>query len=111
VLGIASVVSFTVAQRIPEIGVRIALGANRGDVVRLIVRNSLHPVFAGGAAGLVALVPLSRLFKSYLFGVSPADPGSLAASCGILIFAAIAAAYVPARRATGIDPVTALRSS
>jgi putative ABC transport system permease protein len=111
VLGIASVVSFTVAQRVPEIGVRIALGANRRDVLRLIVRGSMYPVCAGAAAGLIALMPLSRLFRSYLFEVSPADPASLAASSAILVLAAIAAAYVPARRATAIDPLAALRSS
>jgi len=111
VLGIASVVSFTVAQRIPEIGIRIALGARRGDVVRLIVRNALAPVFIGGAAGLLTLIPLSRVFDSYLYGISPGDPASLALSTAILIVSAIAAAYVPARRATAIDPLQALRTS
>jgi predicted permease len=111
ILGIASVVSFTVAQRVPEIGVRIALGANRADVVRLVVGHSMYPVCAGAAAGLLVLVPLSRLFTSYLYDVSAADPASLAASIGILSIAALAAAYVPARRAAGIDPLIALRSS
>jgi putative ABC transport system permease protein len=111
ILGIASVVSFTVAQRVPEIGVRIALGANRGDVVKLLVFNSLYPVSAGGACGLLALVPLSRAFRSYLYGISPADPLSLAASAAILLVAAVGAAYVPARRASAIDPLAALRSS
>jgi putative ABC transport system permease protein len=111
ILGIASVVSFTVAQRVPEIGVRIALGANRGDVVKLLVFNSLYPVSAGGALGLLALVPLSRAFRSYLYDISPADPVSLAASAAILLVAAVGAAYVPARRASSIDPLTALRRS
>jgi len=111
VLGIASVVSFTVAQRIPEIGVRIALGARRADVVRLIVRNSLWPVFAGIAAGLLALVPLSRAYHSYLFGVSPADPIAIGGAVLLLLVAAIAAAWVPAHRAAGTDPLLALRSS
>jgi putative ABC transport system permease protein len=111
VLGIASVVSFTVAQRIPEIGVRIALGANRGDVVRLIVRGSLIPVAAGVATGLVALIPLSRAYRSYLFGVSAADPLSIGGSVVLLLVAAIAAAWVPAHRAAGIDPLRALRTS
>jgi putative ABC transport system permease protein len=111
ILGIASVVSFTVAQRVPEIGVRIALGANRGDVVRLLVLNSLHPVCAGSVVGLLALIPLARLFRVYLFGVSAADPASLAAAASVLLVAALLAAYVPARRASGIDPLTALRSS
>jgi putative ABC transport system permease protein len=94
---------------VPEIGVRIALGANRDDVVRLIVLGALYPVGAGALAGLLALVPLSRVFRSYLFGVSPGDPASLTAAAGILAAAALAAAYVPARRASAIDPLTALR--
>jgi putative ABC transport system permease protein len=111
ILGIASVVSFTVAQRVPEIGVRLALGANRGDVVKLLVFNSLYPVSAGGVLGLLAFVPLSRAFRSYLYGISPADPVSIAAAAAILLVAAVAAAYVPARRASAIDPLVALRSS
>jgi ABC-type antimicrobial peptide transport system permease subunit len=110
VLGIASVVSFTVAQRVPEIGVRIALGASRRDVLALIVRGSLYPVCVGAAIGLAALIPLSRVLKSYLFEVSPADPLSLAGATAVLALAAVAAAYVPARRATSIDPLVALRS-
>jgi putative ABC transport system permease protein len=110
VIGIASVVSFTVAQRIPEIGVRIALGANQADVIRLIVGNALYPVAAGVAIGLLAFAPLARVYRSYLFEVSPADPMSLAVSVAVLAVAAVAAAYVPARRAAGIDPLAALRS-
>jgi len=80
-------------------------------VVKLLILNSLYPVSAGGVLGLLALVPMSRAFRSYLYGVSPGDPVSLAASAAILLVASIAAAYVPARRASGIDPLTALRSS
>jgi putative ABC transport system permease protein len=111
IIGIASVVSFTVAQRIPEIGVRIALGANHGDVIRLIVTNALYPVAAGVAAGLAALVPLSRAYRTYLFNVSPVDPVSVGGAVALLAIAAIGAAYVPARRASTVDPLTALRSS
>ena len=111
ILGIASVVSFTVAQRVPEIGVRLALGANRGDVVRLIVVNSLYPTAAGVAIGLASLVPLSRAYRSYLFEVSAADPAAIGIAIAILVVAAVAAAYLPARRAAGIDPLIALRSS
>jgi putative ABC transport system permease protein len=111
ILGIASVVSFTVAQRVPEIGVRLALGANRGDVVRLIVLHSLYPTAVGIAIGLAALVPLSRAYRSYLFEVSAADPLSISVAIAILVVAAVAAAYLPARRAAGIDPLVALRSS
>ena len=72
--------------------------------------KSLYPVCAGGTGGPLALVPLSGAFRSYLFEISPADPASLAASAGILVVAAVAAAYVPARRASAIDPLLALRA-
>ena len=110
ILGIASVVSFTVTQRIPEIGVRIALGANHADVVRLIVKGSLYPVALGLVVGLAALVPLSRAYRRYLFQISAADPVSLAAAIAVLVVAAIAAAWVPARRASSVDPLMALRA-
>ena len=109
-LGIASVVAFTVAQRVAEIGVRIALGASPTEVVRLIVRGALSPVFAGAGAGLLALVPLARLLRSYLFDVSPLDPIALGAASAVLVLSAALAAYVPARRASRIDPMLALRA-
>jgi len=111
VLGIGSVVSFSVAQRTAEIGIRMALGADAGGVLRLVIRGALGPVAAGGAAGLLALIPLSRVVRQYVFGISPIDPASIAVACGVLIAAAVLAAYVPARRASAIDPLTALRSS
>ena len=109
-LGIASVVAFTVAQRVGEIGVRIALGASPPELVTMIVRRALLPVLAGAAAGLAALVPLSRLLRAYLYDVSPADPAALGAAVAVLILSAALAAYVPARRAARIDPLTALRA-
>jgi putative ABC transport system permease protein len=109
-LGIASVVAFTVAQRVAEIGVRIALGASPQELVSLIVRGALRPVLAGAVAGLLALVPLSRLLRSYLYEVSPFDPIALVAVSAVLIVAAAASAYVPARRASRIDPIVALRA-
>jgi putative ABC transport system permease protein len=111
VLGIGSVVSFNVAQRTSEIGIRMALGADAGGVLRLIIRAALGPVILGGALGLAALVPLSRVIRQYVFGVSPIDPLSIAAAAAVLIVAAVCAAWLPARRAAGIDPLTALRNS
>jgi len=108
-LGIASVVAFTVAQRVAEIGVRIALGASPGEMVRMIVGRALYPVFGGAALGLAALVPLSSLLRAYLYEVSPVDPPALAAAVACLLVSATAAAYVPARRASRIDPMRALR--
>ena len=109
-LGIASVVAFTVAQRTAEIGVRLALGARPEEVVRLIVQGSLAPVLAGAAAGLLALVPLSRLLRSYLFDVSPLDPIALGAAAAVMMVSAALAAWVPARRASRVDPLVALRA-
>jgi putative ABC transport system permease protein len=110
-IGIGSVVAFTVAQRTAEIGIRIALGAGHLGVRRLIVRSALGPVAAGAAAGLAALVPLSRLLRQYLFGVSPLDPLSIAGACLLIGFSALAAAYMPARQASVIDPLVALRNT
>ncbi|HET7619367.1 MAG TPA: ABC transporter permease [Vicinamibacterales bacterium] len=108
-VGIGSIVSFTVAQRTAEIGIRMALGADRGGVVRLVVFGALGPVAAGAAAGFAALGPLSRLLQSYLFGVSAFDPAALAGTCAVLLTGAAAAAYLPARQAAGIDPLMAMR--
>jgi putative ABC transport system permease protein len=111
VLGIGSVVSFNVAQRTSEIGIRMALGAGAGSVLRLVIRGALGPVVAGGAIGLLSLIPLSRVIQQYVFGISPIDPASIAVASALLIGAAVLAAYVPARRASSIDPLTALRRS
>jgi putative ABC transport system permease protein len=111
VLGIASVVAFSVAQRTSEIGIRMALGANANGIVRLMIAHVMTPLLFGAVAGAVTLVPLSRLTAGYLVGVSPADPVSLAAAGGVLVVSALVAAYVPARRAAAVDPLTALRST
>jgi ABC-type antimicrobial peptide transport system permease subunit len=109
VLGIGSVVAFTVAQRVPEIGTRIALGAEPAHVVRMIVTGSMYPVLAGGAVGMLLLIPLARGYNSYLFGVGPGDPVSLGAAAAILVAAAAIAAWIPARRAATIDPLHAVK--
>ena len=109
-LGIASVVSFTVAQRVGEIGLRVALGARPAEVVELIVRGALRPVLVGSVVGLLTLLPLSRLLRAYLYQVSPLDPIALALAAAVMIVSAALAAYIPARRAARIDPLTALRA-
>jgi putative ABC transport system permease protein len=108
-IGIAGVVSYIVTQRTQEIGVRMALGADATSVVRLVLRGAMTPVMAGVAMGGAAIVPLTGAIQSFLFGVTPADPVALAAGGATLILAAVAAAYIPARRATRVDPLTALR--
>ncbi len=108
-IGIAGVVAFLVSRRRREIGIRLALGAARGDVVRLILWQGMTPVAAGCAAGLVATIATSRIVRSQLFGVSAGDPLTLGSIAAIVAGAALLACWLPARRATGVLPVAALR--
>ncbi len=108
-LGLYAVTAYGVTQRTQEIGVRMALGAQRGDVVRLAVSQALRATVIGAAAGLLAALVLSRAVRALLFQVQPADPVTLVASIGLLLVVAAAAAFVPARRAARVDPMEALR--
>jgi putative ABC transport system permease protein len=108
-LGIGSVVSFAVASRRSEIGIRMALGAHPGSLMRLFVRRSLTPVVIGAVVGALALVPVTRMMRSYVFGISAADPVSLSIAAILLTLVACSSAYVPARRAAKVDPLVALR--
>jgi ABC-type antimicrobial peptide transport system permease subunit len=104
------VLSFTVAQRTREIAVRMALGAERRRVVAMIVGQVLRVSVVAAVVGLVAARALSRGMTSLLFDVSPADPETYAVVTIILVGVALCAAFVPARRAAAIDPMTALRT-
>ena len=108
--GIYSVLSRSVTQRTTEIGVRMALGADAASVVRLMLRNAMAPVAAGAAAGLVIAAAGTRLLRSLLFEVQPLDPMAFGGAAALLIAVALLAAYVPARRATRVDPLRALRA-
>jgi ABC-type antimicrobial peptide transport system permease subunit len=108
-IGIYGVMAWTVAQRTREIGVRMALGASRGEVVSMVARSGMAPVAMGGGLGLAASVALSGLIERLLFGVRPADPVVLGLACVLLLVSALLAAWWPAHRATRIDPVVALR--
>jgi ABC-type antimicrobial peptide transport system permease subunit len=108
-LGIYGVVSHSVAQRTNEMGVRMALGARPAAIRRMVLRQSLLPVAFGLAAGVSASMALGRLLGSLLFGVSTGDPVTILGVVGLLIAVAAAATIIPARRATHVDPVTALR--
>ncbi len=108
-LGIYGVVSYSVARRSPEIGLRMALGAGAPDLYRLIFLTGLQPVVLGLAAGVVAALALSRVLGSLLFGVSPFSPLLYAAAAGGLLLVAAAACWLPARRAVRIAPSLALR--
>ena len=109
-IGIFSVVSLAVSRRTREIGVRMALGAKRSDVGRLILRRALTPVLFGLVVGLVVSFGVTRLVRGLLYGVEPTDPLSLASGAIVLVLAAVLAAYVPAHRAATVDPVAALRT-
>ena len=108
-LGIYGTLGYGVARRWPEIGVRMALGATRRDVVSLILRESLAPVLVGAIAGVGLALATTRFVQSQLFEVAPRDPIALVAATAALVVAAAIAAWLPSRRAAGVDPVTALR--
>jgi len=109
-VGLYGVVSFVVAQRTREFGVRIALGAQRGDVLGLVLRHGVRLVGVGLAAGALTAALSTRLFVSMMFGVSALDPLVYVAMAGLLALIAFLAAYVPALRATRVDPLEALRT-
>jgi putative ABC transport system permease protein len=108
-IGIYGVIAYSVAQRTHEIGVRMALGARASDVRRLIVMEGAGLGAAGVALGLVAATLLARLMAGLLFGIAPRDPVTFAIGAALLLSIALAASYVPARRASRVEPVTALR--
>ena len=108
-LGVYGVLSYVVRERTQEIGVRMALGAERSDVVRLVVTQGLALVGGGVVIGLIAAGALTRLIRGLLFGVAPLDPASFVGVAVVLLTAGFLASYVPARRATRYDPLIALR--
>jgi ABC-type antimicrobial peptide transport system permease subunit len=110
-VGVFGVVSFTANRRVQEIGIRMALGARRANVVRMIVRQGMTPIVVGMIAGLggtLLLTPLIQM-RVVLYGVSERDPATFAAIAIVLTVVGLLAWYIPARRASGVDPVRALR--
>jgi putative ABC transport system permease protein len=110
-LGVFSVVAYTVSRRTHEIGIRMALGAERADVVRMVLRMALGLVGSGIALGLLGAVALARVLQAQLFGVTALDPATFASVALVLACVGLLAGYVPALRATRVAPMTALRQS
>ena len=108
-VGIYGVVSYSVAQSTHEIGVRMALGADGGTVLRTVLRGAMQMALIGIAIGAVSALAVTRVMKDLLFGVSAADPATFGATAVLLASVAVVASYVPARRATKVDPIVALR--
>jgi ABC-type antimicrobial peptide transport system permease subunit len=108
-VGIYGVISYIVAQRTKEIGVRMALGAKQSDVRRMVLRHGAAIGAVGVTIGLAAAVGLTRAMSALLFGVSPADPLTYAAGAASVAVVSLLACYIPARRAAAVDPLEALR--
>ena len=108
-IGLYGLLSYGVTRRAAELGLRMALGAQPSTVRWLVVKESAWTVIAGIAAGLGATLWVTRLIRAQLFGVQPYDPLALAAATALLLAMAVTAAYLPARRASRLDPLTALR--
>jgi ABC-type antimicrobial peptide transport system permease subunit len=108
-IGIGGVLAYAVARRTNEIGVRMALGASTGDVIRMVLRDSVWMAAAGIVVGLPGAYAIGRILKAALFQLQPLDPGTATGALVILLGVALLAAWLPARRAMRVDPVVALR--
>jgi predicted permease len=108
-VGLFGVVSYIVSQRIQEIGIRIALGAQKSDVLRLVIGQGMTPALLGLGAGIIGALVLTKFLRSLLYGLEPTDPLTFIAVSLILIVVALVACYIPARRASKVDPMVALR--
>jgi len=109
IIGIYGMLSYSVTERTREMGIRMALGAQRGNVLRLVIRQGLQLAAVGALIGLIGAWALTRLMASLLFGVTPTDSLTLVAVVGTLVLVTLVACYMPARRATKVDPLVALR--
>jgi ABC-type antimicrobial peptide transport system permease subunit len=109
-VGIYGVIAYSVEQRTRELGVRLALGATSGRILRLVVAEGMWLAGAGLVLGLVGAIVLSRTMKTMLYEVSPSDPGTLVAIAAVAVLTAVVASFLPAIRAVRVDPVTALRA-
>lgn len=109
-LGLYGIVTYSVEQRVREIGVPVALGANKREIFRLIIGNGMRLALVGTAIGVPSALALTRLMGGMLSGVTSADPLTYIAVVGMLLISALLASYLPAQRATRVDPIVALRA-
>ena len=109
IVGIFGVVSYSVTQRVREIGVRMALGAQRADILKMIVGHGMAPAVIGVGVGTAAAAALTRFIEKLIFDVNPVDPATFLSVCVLLMVVAAIACWIPARRATRVDPMVALR--
>jgi putative ABC transport system permease protein len=110
VIGLYGVMMYTVTQRIPEIGIRLTLGAQRGEILAMVIRQGLQLACCGVVAGVAGALLLTRLLAQFLYGVAVTDLATYIVVSVLLVAVAVIACYIPARRATRIDPIAALRS-
>jgi putative ABC transport system permease protein len=108
-VGLYGLISFMTAQRTYEIGIRMAFGAARGDVLRMVIAQGMALTLVGVVIGLAASLALTRLMRSLLFGITPNDPVTFGLIGIVLVAVPLVACYIPARRATNVDPLVALR--
>jgi ABC-type antimicrobial peptide transport system permease subunit len=109
IAGVYGVLNATMVARLREVGVRVALGASRWDIVRLVITRGLLLTFGGLVLGLAGALGVGRLLRSFLFGITPVDPVAIGASAALMLLATLIACYLPARRAAGADPIVVLR--
>ena len=109
-VGIYGVISYGVSQRTRELGVRMALGAGQGEVLAMVLRQGMALALIGTGLGVAAALALSGSMRSLLYGVGATDPATFAAVCVVLLLVAALASYLPARRASRVDPAAALRA-
>jgi putative ABC transport system permease protein len=109
-IGIYGVMAYTVSERARELGLRVALGATSRDVMRIVLAEAFALAAAGVLLGVAGAIVTTRLMAALLFGVTPTDPATFVSIAGLLMAIALAGSYIPARRATGVDPMAALRS-